>query len=80
MLVQIVEQVASCHELRDNVVAVVVLESLDELEDVGTVGAGHLLHDIELFKGLVVGLEAFLNKVLFDHFDCNLDVRELVLR
>ena len=80
MLTDKVEHVARWHELRHNVVAVIIFETFDELEDVGAIMGGKLLHYFNLLEFLVVVFECSVNFPFAYNLDCYFDTGILVLR
>jgi len=75
----VVEQIASCHELGDNVVAGVVLEGLDDLEDVLAVLTSEFFHDFKFLEDLVVVSEGFVDLCFSNDFDGEFHSAVLVL-
>ena len=80
MLADKVEQVARWHKLRYNVVAVIIFEAFDELEDVGAILGGKFLHYFNLLEFLVVALECSVNFPFAYNLNGYFDTGILVLR
>ena len=78
LLADVVKEVTGGHKLGHDIVAVVVLERLDELEDVWAAMALDLCHNLELLELLVVGFEGSVNFPLANDFNCDSDIRELM--
>jgi len=54
LLANVVEQVAVGHEPCHHIVSLAVLEDFDELEEVLTINASHLLRNLQLLESLIV--------------------------
>ena len=74
----VVEEVAGGHELGHDVHLVMVLKSLNQLEDVLALRLSAFLHDFELLEYLVIINESACYCIFIHNLKGNLDVRESV--
>ena len=78
LLANEIKEIASRHKLRNDIIAVVILERLDQLENVWAGVAIDFLHDLELLKLLVVGFECSINLPFANDFNRTFDIRVLM--